>query len=312
VPEKVSSSSALDPAIYLEPPQLDTAGMLLLGRALMYLAPSPPPMVLLAPLQRLKQAWEELNSAGKSPAIAPGHTEPGGRQPADVAMDNAWTALYERLRAYAMLPELEYPKVRRAHDFMRLLFPDALGFLKLPYEQEWSESGNRLRMVDRLKLTDEIGLLAGPEFLTEVKRAHELYGKVLGIGGGAMSGAVAAESANLRELRSALARSISHYALKVLSISDDDPVQARRLLAPLAEHHRNADKRPSYGRLNADSSPGKLSGPQERLSTKSTSESGSFRLPSDPGPLRAMQDIGSGPHRSDSGIFRVKKPSTTD
>jgi hypothetical protein len=181
-------------------------------------------------------------------------------------------------------------------------------------------------MVERLKLSDEINTLAGIEFLTEVRRAHDLYGKVLGVAGSAGSGAVAAESANLRELRSALARSISHYALKVLSMSDDDPVQARRLLAPLAEHHRTADKRPSYSRLTSDGTPGptpsqgvsvgsgpaigKLSGTQERLgSPKSASESGSFRLSSDPGPLRPLQDIGSGPHRNDSGVFRVKKPT---
>jgi len=35
-------------------------------------------------------------------------------------MDNAWTALYERLRAYALLPESEVPRVRRASDLADL------------------------------------------------------------------------------------------------------------------------------------------------------------------------------------------------
>jgi hypothetical protein len=242
---KVSDSAGLDPSLFVEPPLLDTAGMLALGRALLYLAPAPPPAMLLPPLLKLRQAWEELNGAGKSTRDS---SRPGGRQPIDVLMDNAWTALYERLRAYAMLPESQVPQARRAHDLLRLIFPDGLGFLKLPYEQEWAESGSRLRLCDRLKLDDDLSLLAGREFVTEIRRAHELYGRVLGVDGPTAESV--AENNQLRELRASLGRCISHYALKVLNLADDDPSLVRRLLTPLSEHQRSVDRRPSQGRAS--------------------------------------------------------------
>lgn len=333
---KPTSSTALDPGLFLEPPQLDTAGMLALGRALVYLAPTEPPQEIFNSLRRLKQAWEDLNSAGKA-ARDPSRHESSGRQPADVVMDNAWTALYERLRAFAMLPEAEVPRVRRAHDLLRLLYPDALGFLKLPYEQEWAESGNRLRLIERLKLADEINALAGPEFLAQVRRAHDTYGKVLGIAGESTPDS-SSESAHVRELRAALGRAISHYALKVVSMSDDDPVQARRLLAPLAEHHRLGERRPSYNRPTFESRPAspaptapnlsphtsgdrwaainrpsdsglfRINAPAPESFRAPASDSGSFRTPSEPGSPRPLTDAGSAPHR-DSGFFRIKKPS---
>ena len=169
------------------------------------------------------------------------------------------------------------------------------------------ESGNRLRMIERLKLQDELSALAGPEFLTEVRRAHDLYGKMLGIGGEVSTSLPASESTQVRELRASLGRAISHYALKVLSISDEDPSQVRRLLAPLAEHHRTTvERRPNYGRVSIESQ----SNPSaERVAAIGRiKDSGTFRAPTDPGVLRPILDLSAAPQR-DSGIFRVKKPA---
>jgi hypothetical protein len=313
---------------------LDTAGMLALGRSLLHLAPTPPPQEISAPLNRLKQAWEELNSTALIPR-SPGRTDGPAKQPVDIALDNAWTALYERLRAFSILSETELPQVRRAHDLMRLLFPDALAFLKLPYEQEWAESGSRLRLIERLKLTDEVNALAGAEFLTQVRHAHELYGKMLGIGGDS-NGPAPAESPAMRDQRGALGRCISHYALRVMHIADENPVEARRLLAPLVEYHRLAERRPpTTARPSGDSKPS-MSGDRWPAATRSgesgtfragaesgitrpAAESGTYRpvldppphrVPSDPGPLRPIIDPGSNPHRPESGLFRAanKKP----
>lgn len=315
------SDGAFDPGLYLEPPVLDTPGMLALGRAIMYLAPTPPPPDLLMPLRRLKQAWDELQNSTNKPKESGRHES---RQPSDVIMDNSWTALYERLRAYALLPESEVPRVRRAHDLLRLLFPDGIGFLKLPYEQEWSESGNRLRLIDRLRLSDELDALAGPEFLVQVRRAHDLYGRTLGVSGDAIP-EPASEGAHVRELRMALGRSISHYALKVLSLADDDLPQVRRLLAPLAEHQRSMERRPSFSRQTQPIHESKAITPSDRppisrtdsgvfrVATESnapkplhTGDSGAYRIGAD-GTVRPIGD--SGANRTDSGIFRVpKKP----
>ncbi len=321
---KVPAGGSLDPSMYIEPPLLDTVGMLSLGRALLYLAPTPPPPELVSSLARLKQAWEDLNAAGRAPREQ-GLKEHPGKQPADVALDNAWTALYERLRAYMLVIDSEMPQVRRAQDLLRLLFPDALAFLKLPYEQEWSESGSRLRLIEKLKLEAEVNALAGAEFLTHVRRTHETYGKMLGMSGES-SGPVATENPNVREQRAALGRCISHYAIRVLHTADEDPGSARRLLAPLVEYHRMAAQRQSAGRPSGDSKPstsgerwiptnrtgdsGTFRQSSESGTFRAANESGTFRIPSDPGPLRPLPDVGSNPHRHDSGVFRVTKKPT--
>lgn len=291
------SDGTFDRGLYLEPPVLDTPGMLALGRALMYLAPTPPPSDLLVPLRRLKQAWDELQNSTLKPKESGRHEN---RQPTDVVMDNAWTALYERLRAYVLLPESEVPRVRKAHDLLRLLFPDGIAFLKLPYEQEWSESGNRLRLIDRLRLGEDLDALAGPEFLAQVRRAHDLYGRTLGVSGETAPDSGPQEGAHVRELRMALGRSISHYALKVLSLADDDLPQVRRLLAPLAEHQRNVEKRPSFARQTQPIHESKAVTPSDRPSPLGRNDSGIFRVATatEPNAPKAMPT-------SDSGTFRV-------
>ncbi len=333
---KAIDSEAFDPGIYSEPPQLDTNGMLALGRALVYLAPAPPPPPLLAPLFRLKQAWEELNSLQK--LVIDSASQSSSRKPStDVAMDNAWTALYERLHAYALLPDTEIPYARRAQDLVRLLFPDGLGFLKLPFEQEWSESGSRLRIIDRLKLTEEIDALAGIEFLRQVRSVQDAYSKLAGVAGNPTTQAPPAEDNNIRDLRAALGRCISQYALKVLTLADEDRNQVRRLLAPLVEHHRLAERRPSSSglfaanRLPSDnritpdprllsesrnsieprpSGEARPSLPGDRkYSTSRPSDSGIFRTQNNAGTVRPVPDAGSGPLR-DSGLFRVNSNGT--
>jgi hypothetical protein len=309
--EKASSGGGLDPGQFTEPPQLDSAGMLALGRALLYLAPTAPKPDVLFPLRRLRQAWEELNNAVKASAEL---SLAKAKQPADVAMDNAWTALFERLRAYGMLPESEVPRVRRAHDLIRLMFPDGLAFLKLPNEQEYAESGNRLRMIERLKLADEIDLLAGAEFLAEVRRTHDLCGKGLGLPG-SVTQAPTGENPHLKELRLSLGRCISQYALKVLSMSDEDTTSIRRMLQPLSEHHRTAERRPSQVRAVPEPTPspaaGKLTPPPDRRLVTSRTEPVTFRATTQESTissqLRSHGDSDASSLR-DSSVFRMKKP----
>jgi hypothetical protein len=162
------------------------------------------------------------------------------RQPADLAVDTAWTALYERLRAYAMLPIEQTHEARQAQELLRTLFPDALAFLRLPYEAQWAESESRLHTIEQLRLTADLHRLAGAEFLAEVRRTHEVYGKVLGRGRDGRDSAddLPLDSATLRELRFALARAIAHYALKIVALADEDDELVRRVLAPIEDFRR--------------------------------------------------------------------------
>jgi len=270
---RATGGADVDPYLYLDPPVLDASGLLALGQALLDAAPISAHPSLQGPLRRLRQACDDLQGALRQVREAPPPPpppRPESRQPADFALDNAWTALYDRLRAYAMLPESEVPKVKRAQELLRLLFPDALGFLRLPYEAEWAESDRRLRSVEKLSLLPDLDAIAGPEFLAEVRRTHELYSRAIGrrpeTAGSSDSerphtptakepprdhgkdkdGRDSGENLALRDLRLHLARCISAYALKVLALTPDDvkDYQAtKRWLAPLSAFQRSESRK---------------------------------------------------------------------
>ena len=282
---RATGGADVDPYLYLDPPVLDASGLLALGQALLDAAPLSGHPSLHGPLRRLRQACDDLQGALRQVREAPPPPpppRPESRQPADFALDNAWTALYDRLRAYAMLPESEVPKVKRAQELLRLLFPDALGFLRLPYEAEWTESDRRLRSVEKLSLLPDLDAIAGPEFLAEVRRTHEIYSRAIGRRSEAAASSDSerptsptaretprdhgkdkdkdkdkdrdkdkdtrdsGENPALRDLRLHLARCISAYAVKVLALTPDDvkDYQAtKRWLAPLSAFQRSESRK---------------------------------------------------------------------
>ncbi len=277
---RATGGADVDPYLYLDPPVLDASGLLALGQALLDGASVTPPPSLFGPLRRLRQACDDLQTALRQVRETPAPAAPirqESRQPADFALDTAWTALYERLRAYVMLPESEVPKVKRAQELLRLLFPDALGFLRLPYETEWNESDRRLRSVEKLSLVPDLDAVAGPEFLTEVRRAHELYSRALGRRPDGSSSSDnerppgkesprdsakdkdkdardSGESPAVRDLRFHLARCISAYALKVLALTPDDVKDyqsTKRWLAPLSAFQRAESRKNAAGQTVA-------------------------------------------------------------
>jgi hypothetical protein len=151
-----------------------------------------------------------------------------------------------------MLPAERIPESRQAQELLRTLFPDALAFLRLPYEAQWAEAESRLRTVEQLRLLADLQRLAGSEFVAEVQRTHDTYGKVLGLGQRRdsrppvhhgqgsrvtmeLDGDAPLDSSAKREMRFALSRAIAQYALKVVAFSDESDGQLHALLAPIKE-----------------------------------------------------------------------------
>lgn len=349
---RVTGGGDVDPYLYLDPPLLDGSGVLALGQAILDVAPLSPPPSLLSPLRRLRQACDDLQGLLRQgqTAPAPVSLRPESRQPADFALDNAWTALYERLRAFAMLPESEVPRVKRAQELLRLLFPDALGFLRLPHEAEWVESDKRLRSVDKLGLLSDLDAIAGSEFLVEVRRTHDQYSRALGrkSDGSPLHEAErnvkdrdkdrdkdprdSSESLAVRDQRLHLARCISAYAVKVLALTPDDvkDYQAvKRWLAPLAAYQRAESRRSNSSPANsrvAPTAPAPPSAPPSSPSVHdwasslraSDTSSGEHKPFHDPSPIRTSVSGSaggqSGTYRpvSESGLFRpVKRPPSS-
>jgi hypothetical protein len=136
--------------------------------------------------------------------------------------------------------------ISRARELLDATSPKDRQWLKLPFGAEWAESDKRLKRIDAEGLARDVDALAGPEFLVEVRSAHEAYGMALGIT--KPSEEVAA--VKLAEPLRTLSRAIARYGLAVAAIVDDDEASvamARRALRPIDDHRDGQARRSSGG-----------------------------------------------------------------
>ncbi len=233
-------SLPFDPSAYVRKPVINVASGFALGCALVAACPKAAPADVKRAVRKLRSAVVNLQQEWLKRDKTKPKTD---RRGADRRLDNAWGALFGRLESYARLPADEYPDAARAAELLTAMFSDGLGFVKLPYEQEWAESDKRLRLVETNKLAGDIDRVAGPMFLAEVRRAHELYGKALGV-----TEAVATyEEASLAGPLRAVQDAVVGYALRLIATAEeDDPssvAMVRAALAPLDAHRAAQGRR---------------------------------------------------------------------
>jgi len=232
-----------DPGQYVRAPIIDVPGGVGLGCALIAAAQKGAPAPVKKAAESLRRATLELRDSWASAHAASG--KQGDAKAADMAIDNAWAALFARLDAYASLPEARHPRSPRAAALRDRLFPGGLAFLKLAYAEEWAESDKRLTTIEREWLEGEIDSLAGPEFLAELRVAHKAYGEVLGITRAAKQSPAPPSFADL--LRS-LQRAIGGYALQWSAAADADPRAiplAKSALRPIDDFRSAGGRRAS-------------------------------------------------------------------
>lgn len=222
------ANQMIDPSDYSGVPLLDVASGISLATSLKTALPAKMPA-------NVKSAAREMIAAAQALADA-WSDEPvptvDDRRPADAAVDRAWGAMHGRLVAYSNLPADRYKESAEAANLVRTLFPDGLAFLRLPYNQEWAESQKRLKKIADDNLEDTLNDLAGEDFLTEIRRAHDVYGEVLGITKVAPAAQSPVRAERLRELR----RLMSRYVVRVLAQLDDDAesqAMVRQALQPI-------------------------------------------------------------------------------
>lgn len=225
-------SDEFDPAPYLRLPVIDVASGVELGAALLSVMPKSAPDGVRKAATKLRMATVGLQDAW---SWSEKSATPGEKRMADIAIDNAWSALHARLDAYASLPQVRWPGSARAAEIAAILFPDGLAFLSLPYAAEWQEGERRLKTIDELGLAKDINDLAGREFLLEVRQAQERYGEVLAVA--KPDGATRA--ANLADPLRTLARAVSGYAIQVIAMADGTRATTtliREVLRPIDDH----------------------------------------------------------------------------
>lgn len=233
-------SEEFDPTPYLRPPSIDVQAGLSLSVALLRAMPKPPNEGVRKAAVKLRAAAVELQDAWKRGTST---ATPGEKRMADIAIDNAWSALHARLDAYASLPQTHWPKAARAAELIAILFPDGLAFITLPYAEEWAEGDKRLGLIDERGLGTDIDALAGSEFLAEVRRAQARYADVLNV-----HKPVGGAGGDLTDPLRALGRAIATYALQVVAMSDGSPSSiriVRQVLKPIDDLRAVASRRGS-------------------------------------------------------------------
>jgi len=230
-----------DSTLYATLPTRSVASTLGLARALLEAAPKRQAAAQQKALQKVRDAAVALQAVWNEPHSAPSQL---AVRAFDTALDVAWRALYLRLNAYGALPVERHPQARRALDLVGILFPTGLGFLTLPYSEEWAESEKRLTTIAQQKFAKDLDTLCGPEFLANVKIAHEAYGEALGITQATEPGAAApAAAAPVRMLQIAIAA----YARRVLGeVDEDEPhtvLAAQTALRPYEDFRKLAARR---------------------------------------------------------------------
>ena len=214
-------------------------GTAMLAAALEFGAPKPAKRAL----ERLSVSFAELNAAMVALARKKKHS-PEVIQ-ADRVIDDCWGAFHAWLGGWKRLPGA--PNALRAASVHDAVFLDGMGFILLPYAEEWSESGIRLQRLGEGDHEKVVADLGGKEFVVRLRAAHKTYGELLGI---TSAGTASDPTVGTRRPQlAAFGEVLRAYVLKVAAFADaDDPASealVANLLLPLVEHRDRAVASPA-------------------------------------------------------------------
>ena len=230
----------LDPSLYVRVPIINVSNGISLARALLTASPKGAPAPVRKAARKLRTAATELQEARLARSRAGVVSD---ARSADKSMDNAVSALHQRLTACTLLSVEQHPLATRAAELLAALFPDGLKLLLLPYTEEWAEVDTLLRRIDADGLAPELDRLAGKEFLAAVRGAFVAYGSALGV---TKKSAEVATVPLADPLRS-VGRAIAAYATQVVAAFDDSEGDARAALraalVPLDAHRASVARR---------------------------------------------------------------------
>ncbi|HRI50557.1 MAG TPA: hypothetical protein PLW65_10280 [Pseudomonadota bacterium] len=229
------------------------SAQIVLARTLVAAAPRRLPALA----QRSRQRLEKLAASGQAAQGARQRalgTSPEDTRALDGQADRVVSALRQRLEAYALLPDEDFPRAERARELGALLFPEGLGFLNLPYIEQLAAMELLVARINEEKLAADLDALCGPEFLASLRAVLPRYRAM--VQGGLQR---PDNAANLQEHRRKLSAAIVDYATKIAALYDDeDPESLDRIrlaLRPIDALRAQLTRRPSAGDATPDPAP---------------------------------------------------------
>ena len=159
-------------------PTLNTAAAVALGQGLLTVAKAQTslPALIATRLTALETTHRALHQAlSRRPQTA---ADPQRTRNADLAEDQAWSALHDWLVGWT---KLRVPFADQARTIYAVIFPSRLKFTHLPYKSDWAEADAKLSRITRDAFDTEIEKLGGKPILQQLRAAHQAYGQALGI-----------------------------------------------------------------------------------------------------------------------------------
>ncbi len=222
---------------YSRIPPLDASATLALGADLIGAAPKKPSADVARTLKRVRATIADLEASERDAleesASDASDEDVKRRRAADVRLDAAWSAAFDRLSAWTKLPEDKQPEPVRP--LLGLLFADGLEFTQVAYRSQWGESQLRLGALREENREESLTEMIGDVFVAEIHHAHAEYAKALAIGADSSTGrARVNRSIALNAARAALRK----YARQIVAMADDEDeasvAATQRALAPIA------------------------------------------------------------------------------
>lgn len=166
-------------------------------------------------------------------------TAPETLRPIDLRLDAGFMGLREVLEGKARLVGTEIGA--RAARLLPQVFPEGTAFVQLTLAEEWVVAKSHLDRIARERLEQEIGEVAGPEFLPFITEAHVALGEGLGLGETPL---VASDTDALRKANQRLSKAIAAYGRAMVGqVDEDDPESVaafKRAMYPLDAYRRSA------------------------------------------------------------------------
>jgi hypothetical protein len=216
-------------------PRLGAADVIALATALVTRAEAagPLPPAIARELARVRTGLGALRAGAEARAQENGQSE--SKEPWNRALDTSWAALRWWCKGWSLVPYVENAqRAESGRKLEALLFPDGLRFTQMPFRTEWVESQTRLGLIEREALAVVIADLGGAAILDAVRKAHDDFGRALGL---TEASEVSGNSAILRQGMDELTACLRRYILQVTAHADpDDPASmtlAEQLLVPL-------------------------------------------------------------------------------
>ncbi|HWN66138.1 MAG TPA: hypothetical protein VNM90_00795 [Haliangium sp.] len=215
-------------------PRMTASDTIALTTALVTRAEALPglPSSITRELGRMRRSLEALRESAETQVQEQGQSD--SHEPWNRSLDAAWAALRWWCRGWSLLPHAEHAgQAALARRLEAVLFSDGLRFTQLPFRTQWVESQTHLGVIEKEALGAVITALGGELILSAVRKAHDDFGRALGL----TEATGAASTATLRESRDELVDTLRRYVLQVTAHADpDDPASmalADDLLLPI-------------------------------------------------------------------------------